>query len=244
MKICRKCKLEKNFEEFQKDKSRKDGHEYICKKCKNKNIIKELLTKEEKILRNRLYNKKYRSKFKEEIAFNKKKWYEKNKEILKEKGKAYCKNNKQSIKEKHKLWRERNKEKLFLQNKLWRLNNKDKLKEYRKEYTKERRKILKNKLIENCRSRIYWALRGKNISKDSKTITLLGCSENFLKTHLESKFQPGMAWENYGQFGWHIDHIIPLSSAKTKEEIYKLCHYTNLQPLWWQDNIEKSNKIL
>jgi hypothetical protein len=53
-----------------------------------------------------------------------------------------------------------------------------------------------------------------------------------------------MNWENYGQFGWHVDHIIPLSSAKTEEEIYKLSHYTNLQPLWAQDNLKKGNKIL
>jgi len=52
-----------------------------------------------------------------------------------------------------------------------------------------------------------------------------------------------MCWENYGLNGWHIDHIIPLISAKTEEEIYKLCHFTNLQPLWWYENLEKRNKI-
>jgi hypothetical protein len=51
-----------------------------------------------------------------------------------------------------------------------------------------------------------------------------------------------MSWDNYGYYGWHIDHIIPLSSAKTKEEIYKLCHFKNLQPLWWTDNLSKGKK--
>ena len=53
-----------------------------------------------------------------------------------------------------------------------------------------------------------------------------------------------MGWDNYGINGWHVDHIIPLSSAKNENEIYELCHYTNLQPLWGTDNIKKSNKIL
>jgi hypothetical protein len=51
-----------------------------------------------------------------------------------------------------------------------------------------------------------------------------------------------MSWENRDE--WHIDHIIPLSSANSEEELYKLCHYTNLQPLWAEENIKKSNKII
>ena len=72
---------------------------------------------------------------------------------------------------------------------------------------------------------------------------MLGCSIDSLKRHLSKKFKIGMSWDNYGIHGWHIDHIIPLSSAKTIEDIEKLCHYTNLQPLWAKDNLQKSNKI-
>ena len=50
------------------------------------------------------------------------------------------------------------------------------------------------------------------------------------------------SWDNYGK--WHIDHIIPLSSANNEDEVYKLCHHTNLQPLWAEDNLRKSNKII
>ena len=77
----------------------------------------------------------------------------------------------------------------------------------------------------------------------NKTFEIIGCSKEFLKEHLEKQFTDGMTWENYGFYGWHIDHIIPLSSGKNEDEIYKLCHYTNLQPLWWFDNLSKGSKI-
>ena len=80
-------------------------------------------------------------------------------------------------------------------------------------------------------------------SKRGSTIKLLGIDIMGLKSYLESKFIDGMSWENYGLYGWHIDHIIPLSSAKTEDEFYKLCHYTNLQPLWAKDNWKKGNKF-
>jgi 5-methylcytosine-specific restriction endonuclease McrA len=59
---------------------------------------------------------------------------------------------------------------------------------------------------------------------------------------LEKLFKEGMTWENHGE--WHIDHIIPISKAKTAEEIYKLNHYTNLQPLWKRENLCKGSKII
>jgi hypothetical protein len=75
-------------------------------------------------------------------------------------------------------------------------------------------------------------------------LTLVGCSLEELQSHLENKFLPGMSWENHGKKGWHIDHIRPLSSFDlTKEEDQKSAlHYTNLQPLWWKDNLIKGNK--
>jgi len=65
-----------------------------------------------------------------------------------------------------------------------------------------------------------------------------------LKKYLEDKFSEGMTWDNKGFYGWHIDHIIPLSSAKNEEDIIRLSHYTNLQPLWGKDNMKKGNKVI
>ena len=69
---------------------------------------------------------------------------------------------------------------------------------------------------------------------------MIGLHPIDLKNYIENKFTEGMSWDNYGK--WHIDHIIPLNSAKTEEEIIKLCYYTNLQPLWASDNIRKKDK--
>jgi hypothetical protein len=81
-----------------------------------------------------------------------------------------------------------------------------------------------------------------NIKKTNKTFDIVGCTPQFLKEYLEKQFVDGMHWGNYGE--WHIDHIIPLSSMKHKDEIHILCHYTNLQPLWAKDNLIKSNKLI
>lgn len=87
-------------------------------------------------------------------------------------------------------------------------------------------------------------------TKESKTSEILGCSFEEFKLYLESKFEPWMTWENYGlynsktNYGWDIDHIIPISSSKTKEDIIKLNHYTNLQPMCSKINRDiKRDKI-
>jgi hypothetical protein len=73
----------------------------------------------------------------------------------------------------------------------------------------------------------------------------MGCSISYYKDYLESKFQEGMTWKNYGVNGWHIDHIIPCSAfdLTDPEEVKKCFHYTNTQPLWAKDNRKKSNTI-
>jgi hypothetical protein len=70
---------------------------------------------------------------------------------------------------------------------------------------------------------------------------MLGCDYDFFKAYIERQFKQGMTWENHGK--WHFDHIIPVSSAKNEEELIKLNHYTNFQPLWAEENLSKSNKI-
>ena len=101
------------------------------------------------------------------------------------------------------------------------------------------------KLKVNIRNRVKLFIKSVDFNvKTNNTFYIVGCSPEELKNYLEQQFTEGMSWDNHKLKGWHIDHIIPLSSAKTEEEVYKLCHYTNLQPLWCNDNYKKGKKIL
>lgn len=98
------------------------------------------------------------------------------------------------------------------------------------------------KLKTNMRNRLKLFLKSKKIYKTNTTFELVGGTPEIIKEYIENQFSEGMNWGNHGE--WHIDHIIPLSSAKTEEEVYKLCHYTNLQPLWGIENLKKGKKII
>ena len=109
-------------------------------------------------------------------------------------------------------------------------------------YIKKRRETnLLFKIMSNLRGRTKIYMRSENIKKNNPMRELLGCTPKELKSYIELKWKPGMNWENYSLRGWHIDHIIPLSNAKNEEDLKKLCHYKNLQPLWAKENIQKSN---
>lgn len=121
-------------------------------------------------------------------------------------------------------------------------------KEYnsRPEIKKRNRERIKSKrnsdpifnLANSVRCRINKYIKGF-LKKSSSS--LVGCCWEELKIHLEKQFKDGMSWENRNE--WHIDHIIPLSSAKTLSEIETLCHFSNLQPLWAKENLSKGNKM-
>lgn len=99
------------------------------------------------------------------------------------------------------------------------------------------------KLSVNLRIRLNAALKSKFWKKTTHFAEYIGCTQEELKVHLENQFTPGMNWNNHTTDGWHADHVTPLSSAATLEEMYKLCHYTNLQPLWADANYRKGSKL-
>jgi hypothetical protein len=141
------------------------------------------------------------------------------------------------------LWAKNNPTKVKESKQKYYNNNTDKEQFRNNQYTQNRKKIdIVFKLSCVSRTRLIEFLKIKNITKKNKTFNYIGCTPQFLKEYLETKFVSGMSWDNHGE--WHIDHIIPLSSAKNENDVYMLCHYTNLQPLWAEENLRKSNKII
>jgi hypothetical protein len=96
------------------------------------------------------------------------------------------------------------------------------------------------KLQKSIRDSLYRHLK---FNRKTPYDTIIGCTWDELKQHIESQFQDGMTWDNWSKDGWHIDHIIPLISASNENELYLLNHYTNLQPLWAPDNLSKGGRI-
>ena len=158
-----------------------------------------------------------------------------NKEDVKAYNKKYQLENKNKISKKQKEYRQKNKQKIALKQKEYGQKNR---KELNKKYL-EYKKDPNFKIACNLRSRLLIAL--KRNYKAGSAVKDLGCTIQEFKKYLESKFQPGMTWENYGKGGWEIDHIYPLSKVDLtdREQFLKVCHYTNLQPLWASDNRSK-----
>lgn len=138
------------------------------------------------------------------------------------------------------------------------VNNRDILLEKKKEYKDKHRKEISQKEMKykkerkrvdvgyrirhNLGRRICYAINGKDKSKT--TMELLGCSVDYLKKHLENNFTPEMTWDNYGTY-WHVDHKIPCAEFDLSDpDQQKICfHYTNLQPMFWRDNLKKNRKL-
>ena len=165
-----------------------------------------------------------------------KEYYRKNKIEIKKSYTKYYKNHKQQISDKGKIYREKHRVEI---SKRMKIVNKKRL-----PITLEIQRIrlktdINFKLIRYLRSRIWHALKGNYKSKT--TMKLVGCSIEKLKQHLESQFKEGMTFSNYGK--WHIDHIRPCTSFDLSklDEQYKCFHYTNLQPLWAEENLRKSS---
>jgi hypothetical protein len=235
--MIKKCKLcQKDFITFT------HLRQYCTKNCKKEarhnTHIKYRQTHKEEIQMKRELNKDYY-----------KNWYKKNRiKILRKQkkySKEYRKNNKEKIRYSQRKWEQEHEKEIIQKRRI----NKQKKALYDKNRRSRTRKLRKiffknpvNRLIHNARTRVRNALKG--ICKSDHTIKLIGCSVEVLKFHLEKQFKEGMSWENYGYYGWHVDHIKPCNSFNLhkKSEQFKCFNYKNLQPLWCWENYAKNRK--
>ena len=246
MKSCNKCNIIKDLNEFSNNKRNKDGLDHFCKSCislKNKTSYKDNKQKHSE------KRKEYYLKNKERENLKAKNYYESNKKEILENNKKYVDRNKEKTKEYQKEYHNSEKYKEY------KLKNSEKIKLYDREYrqrpeikeriNKQKVERAKNRKIQDplykltvsIRSSISNNFRCNGFKKSKKTEEILGCSFEDFKIYLESKFEDWMNWDNKGlyngefEYGWDIEHIIPLQTASCEEDIVRLNHYSNLQPL-------------
>lgn len=220
IKICTKCKEEKDFNVFYKNKSTKDGLGSHCKSCRKEYDI---------INKDKIAD--YQKQWNKTNDDYKKQWYEDNKEVLKTRPTV----------QQNEAQKEHKSEYM----KIYYLNNKDNINKLAVEYQRQRLKSdLLYRLSHNIRGNIGSSFkRGKRrYRKSKKTEDILGCSIEWFKEYIESLFTEGMNWELMGK-EIHLDHIIPVSIARSEKEIIMFNHWTNFQPLWAEENRKKSDKI-
>lgn len=235
-KRCGKCQSFKSLDTYNASSSSWDKLRSTCKDC----LRQDRAENKDKMTE---YNKQY---------------WEKTKDKQKEKSKKWRENNKEHVKEKMKKWLEENKEYKKQKDNEYRIANWDKKKVYNREWRRKQYNELKTNpdkkdefITKKIKSNIGRRIREILLqSKSKRSIDYVGCSLEDLKKHLESKFEEGMSWDNYGKYkmgndksGWHIDHIIPCNSFNFQDpfETTACFYYKNLQPLWGKDNIQKSD---
>lgn len=225
-------------------------------------------TKKAKIVERRLYGGRLMSE--DQIEHAKKKsrdHYQQNKELTRARISEYQRKNRDSIAKRKAAKRlemsdsDREVESAKAKSRYWvdeeyRLDKRSKMKQWRdanpqspSDETREAYRMRYRsddgfRMKEIFKSRMQTATRAMKVGRCAGTLELLGCSTDAAKMHIESQFSEGMAWENHGLHGWHIDHIKPCASfdLTLDSEQRKCFHYSNLQPLWAKDNIKKSDK--
>ena len=229
-------KRKKVYYENNKEKISKQKKQY---REENKDKIKE-------------QKKIYREKYKKEIKQKDKERYYKYREINKDKNKKRLKqyriDNKEKIKEEARRYREGNREEIRKRQVNFKKRHEKRLLEQGRIRGKELRKNPIYRINKNMSGGIGRSLKINKLSKNRRHWEdIVGYTIQELKEHLEKLFKIGMSWNNYGQNGWHVDHIIPVSFFKfksTDDVEFKMCwSLHNLQPLWEKDNLEKIDKM-
>lgn len=224
MKKCTICESEKPYSEFHRQRGRRDGYGDWCKPCKSERKRQQYQANPHKA---RAYMAAYRAANPEKVAEAKKAARLKKLDEYKAKEARNYRKNRDKILAYSKEYRRKNWPMVLAKNTRYKRERLRADPLYRMQYS--------------MRCRIFQAFRAQGYAKGGKTSKLLGCDWDELMQHMAAQFQHGMTLDNYGE--WHVDHIIPVSSAKDADELTRLCHYSNLQPLWAADNLSKGSQM-
>ena len=230
-RVCKKCGKMLPANEFY-EYTRKNGSRKVfcsCKKCWNNSV--------------KTWGENNQEKKTVQVAA----WSEKNKKRVAENQRAWAAKNKDKIKRTQKKYYAANAEKRRANTARWAKNNPDKFRETMRSSARRRyAKSKKFRIAINLRFRLREEIRKSKTKKAGNTFDLLGCSIGEFKEYIESRFLPGMSWENHSYRGWHLDHIRPVASFDlTDPAQQRICfHYTNFQPLWGVENMRKGAKII
>jgi hypothetical protein len=226
MKKCTKCGIEKDLSEFYKSKTCKLGVDSRCKCCIKiydaiRNAIPENIA----------------AKAARDAA-----WYAIPENRAIQAAREALPENIAKRKERYNAWYAEPENKIHIAKHNAEYNAMPEVKKKNNERHKERKRNNSLYRLEcNIRCLIGISIKNGGYNKDTKTADILGCSFEEFKIYIENQFTEGMSWGNYPE--WEYDHIIPISSAKSEEEIITLNHHTNFQPLWWRDNLKKGAKL-
>lgn len=253
--ICRECHQEhyRKYREENKDRIIKYRKEYYTQNREEKKQYSRdyRISHLEQV---RQADKLWREKNHEKIKEYKADYYEKNKERLREKYHEYYENNSDKLKAYQKKYREENAEKVFERRKKYRERNAEIIKQRKKEYAIENkdkinayflRKLREDELFKlkfQIRNLVRMSLKSRGFNKTSSTAKILGCDYDTFWQHLLKSWKRNYGKEYNGE-PYHIDHIIPLATAKTKDDVIKLCHYSNLQMLKPENNMSKKANL-
>lgn len=224
LKHCTRCATDKAIDQFNNISKSSDGKDGYCKECRS------------------ILHKEYRAQ---------------NGDLIKQKSLESRRGRRDEINALAKKYREANKDAVQLRNRVSWLKNKHKYNEYHREYRQNNKAELAIKKRERSKNRaridpvyamrvrirglISASIRNYGWTKKSRTHEILGCSYKEFVVHIEKQFTKGMSWDRKSEI--HIDHIVPLSSAKNEEDVLALNHFTNLRPMWAVANISKGASI-
>jgi hypothetical protein len=265
-KRCNICGVVKPYSEFRRHRDCIGGVAARCKKCVSKYDSKYRDENRDKVLE---AQRKYDRRVRGEIARGERVVSERAKAVKRKYDLVYRRDNRERLTENAREYWIKNRDTLLERKRRYYLKNREEIKKkvaiyqsdpgfrrkrnaYLRDYTRrKRREDPMYKLVENLRCRVKDAVRGR-YKKSRSAIELIGCSVKVVKWFLEQQFYPDpetgeeMTWENYGTFGWHIDHIKPISyfDLSNLEEQRMAFHASNLQPLWWHENLSKGGRLV